>query len=128
MDGEMPGALVLMNGVYSMDGNVFEFKGHVRTEATASQMVGGWKGLLLSPLDRFLKKDGAGLELPIGISGTTGDVHLGLALNGANDTPAAIDRDLNDHRRSLVADAKAKRTDDAERQAEKDKRRGGPKI
>ena len=38
---QIPGALVLMNGVYSMDGNIFEFKGHVRTEATASQMVTG---------------------------------------------------------------------------------------
>ena len=58
---QIPGALVLMNGVYSMDGNLFEFKGHVRTDATASQMVTGWKSWLLKPVDPFLKKNGAGL-------------------------------------------------------------------
>ena len=65
----------------------------MRTEATASQMVGGWKGLLLSPFDHYLQKNGAGLELPIEISGTQGDVHFGLATSGVNgtaDTPAAM--------------------------------------
>jgi len=33
-------------------------------EATVSKMVGGWKGLLLKPADRFFKKNGAGTEVP----------------------------------------------------------------
>ena len=90
----VPGALVLLNGVYSMDGKLFEFKGHVRTQATASQMVGGWKGLLLKPLDRFLEKNGAGVELPIEMTGTNGDVHFGLATHSANDTPAQMLADV----------------------------------
>lgn len=94
----VPGAVVAMNGVYSMDGNVFEFKGHVRTEATASQMVGGWRGLLLKPLDGFLKKNNAGLELPIQVSGTAGDPHFGIALQGADESTGAMAQDLKDRR------------------------------
>ncbi len=90
----VPGAQVLMNGVYSTDGKLFEFKGHVRTDATASAMVGGWRGLLLSPFDHFLQKNGAGLELPVEISGTAGDIHLGLALKGVDDKPAQLLADV----------------------------------
>lgn len=106
---QIPGALVLMNGVYSLDGNLFEFKGHVRTDATASHMVTGWKSWLLKPVDPFLKKDGAGLELPISISGTQGDVHFGLALHGAADESSAqMAEDLKANRRAMIADAKVK--------------------
>ncbi len=89
LDYEIPGAKVLMNGVYTTAGDVFEFKGHVRTEATASQMVTGWKSILLMPVDKFLKKNGAGLELPVSISGTGGDVKFGLAMGGSADETAA---------------------------------------
>jgi hypothetical protein len=107
---QIPGALVLMNGVYSLDGNVFEFKGHVRTEATASQMVTGWKSWLLKPVDPFLKKNGAGLQLPVSISGTQGDVHFGLALHGtADESSKQMAQDLNTNRQSMLANAKAKR-------------------
>jgi hypothetical protein len=46
------------------------FAGTAKMQATVSAMVGGWKGLLLKPADRFFKKDGAGTEVPIQISGT----------------------------------------------------------
>ena|GEM_PF-123548 len=81
---KIPGALVLLNGVYSLNGDVFEFKGHVRTDATASHMTTGWKSWLLKPVDPFLKKNGAGMELPVSISGTKGDVHFGLAMHGSS--------------------------------------------
>ena len=107
---QIPGALVLMNGVYSTDGNLFEFKGHVRTDATASQMVTGWKSWLLKPVDPFLKKNGAGLELPISISGTKGDVRFGLALHGtANESNQQMAEDLKMSRRAMIANARAKR-------------------
>ena len=44
--------------------------GTAKTEATVSKMLGGWKGFLLKPADRFFKKDGAGTEIPIHIDGT----------------------------------------------------------
>lgn len=106
---QIPGALVLMNGVYSLDGNLFEFKGHVRTDATASQMVTGWKSMLLKPVDPFLKKNGAGVELPVSISGTQGDVHFGLALHGtADESSTQMAEDLKANRQTMIEDAKAR--------------------
>lgn len=104
----IPGATVLLNGVYSMDGKLFEFKGHVRTEATASQMVGGWKGFLLKPIDKFLEKNGAGVQLPIEISGTEGDVHFGLALHGTDETPGQMLADVRgkEHAKREMAEAR----------------------
>jgi hypothetical protein len=97
---QMPGATVLLDGVYSCDGNLFEFKGHVRTEATASQMVTGWKAKLLKPFDGLLKKNGAGLELPIAISGVNGDFRLGLAMHNADESTAAMAADLRARRQA----------------------------
>jgi hypothetical protein len=110
---EVPGAQVLLTGVYSLDGNLFDFKGHVRTQATASQMVTGWKSWLLKPVDPFLKKNGAGLELPISISGTTADVHFGLAMHGtAEESSKDITADLHRNRQAMLEDAKAKREEE----------------
>jgi hypothetical protein len=115
---QIPGALVLLNGVYSTNGAVFEFKGHVRTEATASQMVTGWKSWLLKPVDPFLKKNGAGLQLPISISGTQGDVHFGLAMHGtAEESDRAMAQDLKNNRQETRDEAKAKREIEKEKKA-----------
>jgi hypothetical protein len=98
---QIPGALVLMDGVYSLNGEVFEFKGHVRTDATASQMITGWKSWLLKPVDPFLKKNGAGMELPISISGAKGDIHFGLAMHGSsNETTDQMKQDLKNKRQT----------------------------
>ncbi len=91
---QVPGAQVQLAGVYSLDGKVFEFRGHVRTEATASQMVSGWKSTLIRPFDGLLKKNGAGVELPIAVSGASGDVKFGLAMHGADETAEQIAADV----------------------------------
>jgi hypothetical protein len=91
---QIPGALVLMDGVYGLNGEVFEFKGHVRTDATVSQMTTGWKSMLLKPFDSILKKNGAGTEIPIAISGTKGDVHFGLAMHGTGESTEQMEQDL----------------------------------
>jgi len=75
---QMPGAQVSMEGQVHLVGSTFEFHGKVRTEATASQMTTGWKSLLLSPFDKLLKKNGAGLELPIKVTGTRSTYDLRL--------------------------------------------------
>jgi len=76
----VPGAQLQLAGFFAVPGERFDFKGNVRTDATASQMTTGWKALLLKPVDPFLKKNGAGLQLPIEISGTKDNVHFGLDL------------------------------------------------
>ncbi len=77
---QMPGAQVSLRGKYGLDGKTFDFDGTVRTKATASEMLTGWKSIVVMPLDRLLKKNGAGLEVPITISGTESAPKLGLDL------------------------------------------------
>jgi hypothetical protein len=82
----MPGAQVSMDGKLGLVESTFEFQGKVRTEATASQMTTGLKSLLVKPFDRFLKKNGAGMEIPIKVTGTRSTYDL--RLNYPHDTHA----------------------------------------
>jgi len=75
---QIPGATALMEGQVQLVGSTYEFHGKVRTEAMASQMTTGWKSLLLTPFDKLLKKNGAGLELPIKVTGTKSTYDLRL--------------------------------------------------
>jgi hypothetical protein len=77
----LPGARVNLTGVYSLDGEQFDFRGKILTDATLSQMVRSpvLSGLLkiVSP---FFKKPYAGAEIPVSISGTRSEPHFGLDL------------------------------------------------
>jgi hypothetical protein len=77
----LPGADINLAGVYALDGNELDFAGKVRTKAALSQMVATWwKSWLLKPVDPFFKKNGAGAEIPIKISGSRGAPKFGLDL------------------------------------------------
>jgi hypothetical protein len=78
IDFEVPGAQILLKGTYGMDGGTLNFAGTARMDAPVSKMVGGWKGFLLKPADRFLKKDGAGTQIPIHIEGTRESPQFGI--------------------------------------------------
>jgi hypothetical protein len=81
LDYQLPGASVALSGVYTLDGSQFEFTGKVRTDAKVSQMVASrWKSILLKPVDPFFKKNGAGAEIPVKISGTKSAPKFGLDL------------------------------------------------
>ncbi len=82
----VPGADIDMKGTYGVDGGTLSFTGTARMQATVSQMVGGWKGLLLKPADRFFKKDGAGTEVPIHIGGTREHPDFGVDIKGVKTT------------------------------------------
>jgi hypothetical protein len=84
----IPGADIRLNGAYLMNGDRFDFRGHVKTEAKPSQMVTGWKSLLLRAVDPFLARDGAGMMLGIAIHGQGKDFHFGLAPRGTSDDSA----------------------------------------
>jgi hypothetical protein len=66
----VPGADIDLKGSYGLTSGKLNFIGTAKMQATISQMVGGWKGKLLRPADRFFKKDGAGTSIPIYVSGT----------------------------------------------------------
>jgi hypothetical protein len=81
LDYNLPGASVALTGVYTLDGSEFEFTGKVRTDAKVSQMVASrWKSILLKPVDPFFKKNGAGAEIPVKVSGTKSAPKFGLDL------------------------------------------------
>jgi AsmA-like protein len=81
LDYTLPGASVALTGEYTLDGERFEFEGKVRTDAKVSQMVASkWKSILLKPVDPFFKKNGAGAEIPVKISGTKSAPKFGLDL------------------------------------------------
>jgi hypothetical protein len=90
----VPGADIALNGVYSLDGNRLDFHGTARLQAKISQMVTGWKSILLKPVDPFFSKNGAGTEVPIEITGTRSDLHFGLDFHHSGKNK---DQDINGH-------------------------------
>jgi hypothetical protein len=79
---DVPGADIAVDGLYSLDGKRFAIHGKARLEAKASQMVTGWRSLLLMPVDPMLAKHGAGVEVPFEISGTEAEPKFGVDLFG----------------------------------------------
>jgi hypothetical protein len=81
LDYQMPGAQVHLAGDYGLNGETFEFAGTARTDATASQMLTGWKSWVAKPFDKLLEKNGAGVEVPIKVSGTKSEPKFGVDLD-----------------------------------------------
>lgn len=75
-----------MTGQYTLDGNTFDFYGKVRLDAELSHMVTGWKSVLLKPVDPFFKRNGAGTEVPIKITGTKSEPRIGLDFGHKSDS------------------------------------------
>lgn len=80
----VPGADIHLHGTYRTRGQTLDFTGTAKMQASISKMVGGWKGFLLKPADRFFRKGDAGAEIPIYIAGTRDDPHFGY--NGGGGT------------------------------------------
>ncbi|MFL6415888.1 MAG: hypothetical protein ACJ74Y_09490 [Bryobacteraceae bacterium] len=81
LDYTLPGARIDLAGIYSMDGQQFNFTGTVFTKATLPHMVASrWKSLLLRPISPFFKGPNGGAEIPVKISGTKSAPKFGLDL------------------------------------------------
>ena len=75
----VPGAQVELAGRYGMRSEVLNFRGKLKMQATLSQVAGGGvKGFFLKVFDPFFKKPGAGMVLPIKITGTRKTPKFGL--------------------------------------------------
>ena len=84
----VPGAVIDLKGKYEVDGGSLDFKGTAKMDAKVSEMVGGWKGLLLKPVDRYFQKEGAGTMVPIHIDGTRESPHFGVDIKEMKGTSA----------------------------------------
>jgi hypothetical protein len=87
---QIPGTEVNLTGTYSLDGNIFDFHGMARLDAKVSQMVTGWKSILLKPVDPFFSKNGAGTEVPFKITGTKSEPRFGLDFHHKSDDKAQV--------------------------------------
>jgi hypothetical protein len=86
----VPGAEIDLTGTYGVHGGLLNFTGTAKTQATVSEMVGGWKGALLKPADRYFRKDGAGTEVPIHVNGTRENPQFGVDLGRMKHTHPQI--------------------------------------
>jgi hypothetical protein len=80
LDYRVPGAEVAMSGVYTLDGDTFNFHGVARMQAKVSEMVTGWKSWALKVADPLFMKHGAGTEVPIEVTGTRSEPHFGVEM------------------------------------------------
>jgi hypothetical protein len=89
LDYHVPGADIVVHGNYGLQAGSLDFEGDAKLDATISQIVGGWKGFLLKPADRYLRKNGAGTDVPIRVSGTRSAPEFGVEFGrlGKKDDP-----------------------------------------
>jgi hypothetical protein len=74
---DVPGALVNVIGQYGLRRGSLAFAGHVEMDASMSQAVGGWKGLLLKPINPLFRRNGRTF-VPITITGSRNNPKFGL--------------------------------------------------
>jgi AsmA-like C-terminal region len=75
----VPGAQVQLAGSYGMRSGDLNFRGKLALDATLSQAAGGGvKGFFLKVFDPFFREPGAGMVLPIKITGTRKAPKFGL--------------------------------------------------
>lgn len=76
---QLPGARINLAGRYGLRSEALDFEGTFRMQATISKAAGGgWKGMLLKPIDPLFRKKGAGAVVPIKVNGTRQDPKFGL--------------------------------------------------
>jgi hypothetical protein len=75
----LPGARVNLEGLYSLDGQRYDFHGNVLTDASLSEMVDSrWASLALKAISPFFRRNGGGADIPVSISGTKSEPKFGL--------------------------------------------------
>jgi len=89
LDYRVPGAEIAVHGAYGMQDGTLNFDGDAKLDASLSEVVGGWKGILLAPVDHYLRKNGAGTDVPIHVNGTRQAPKFGVDFDrlGKNDKP-----------------------------------------
>jgi hypothetical protein len=103
LDYQVPGAEIVAHGTYGLKEGSLAFEGDARLDASISHVVGGWKGFLLKPADRYLRKNGAGTDVPIHVNGTRKEPRFGVDFDRLGKTdkheepPADPDKPKSQH-------------------------------
>ncbi len=69
----MPGALMKLDGTYTLASTALDFSGSIRVDASVSQLVGGFKSVFLKPFDFMFRRGNAGSVLSVRLTGTPAD-------------------------------------------------------
>ena len=75
---DVPGAAVRLAGKYDLVPETLDFQGTLFTDAKVSQMVKGYKSILLKIVDPLFRREGGGASIPIKISGNRENPTFGL--------------------------------------------------
>jgi hypothetical protein len=77
----IPGAHINLAGVYTLNGEIFDFRGHVLTDVPLSRMVQSrWASIALRAISPFFHGRNGGADIPVRISGTRSAPRFGLDL------------------------------------------------
>jgi len=76
----VPGAVAKMNGTYNLENTKIDFHGTLKTEASISEDTTGVKSVLLKPVDPLFKRKHAGADVPVEMTGTYADAHVGVSV------------------------------------------------
>jgi hypothetical protein len=74
---DTPGAIVELNGQYSLRSETLDFSGNLFMDAKVSETTTGWKSLALKMVDPLFRKNGRTI-IPIEIAGTRDDPSFGI--------------------------------------------------
>jgi hypothetical protein len=75
---DVPGAGVALAGTYNLQYQDLRFQGTLKLDAKVSEMVTGWKSVLLRPIDPLFEKNGAGTFLNILVQGDARHPRFGV--------------------------------------------------
>lgn len=81
-DFKTAGAAAWGSGTYNLLSQAIDLRGKLAIKASLSKAAGGFKSILLLPLDPLFKKGGAGAEVPIHITGTYSHPRFRVSLTG----------------------------------------------
>jgi len=74
---DVPGAIVELDGAYSLPHETLDFTGTLFMDAKVSETMSGWKSLVLKVVDPLFRKNGRTV-VPLKIQGTREDPKFGL--------------------------------------------------
>jgi hypothetical protein len=104
LDYLVPGAEIVAHGKYGLQAGTLDFEGDARLDATLSKVIGGWKGFLLKPADSFLRKNGAGLDVPIHVQGTRKEPKFGVDFDRLGKTQKSDDHPPDKMKPGVIKD------------------------
>jgi hypothetical protein len=79
----VPGSAVQLAGAFDLSSEQLDFTGHLLLDASLSEMVGGYKSILVRLAQPFFRRKGGGTKIPIRVSGTPDKPAFGVDIKRA---------------------------------------------